>query len=113
MVFTDTIITDVTVHPMDSHHTRANAIAIKNGCTIAVDENHHALDYRGARTKRVNGRGIAWARLRRTPGKLDDFVYDPEQRLTPWEALAGYTTWAAPAQGDRDLGTVTPTRQLR
>ena len=50
--------------------------------------------------------GLAWAVLRRTPGDRDAFVYEPEQRLTPAQALTGYTRAAALAQGDRDLGII-------
>jgi len=44
--------------------------------------------------------GMAWARLRRSPGDRDGFVFEPDQRLTPQEALDGSTTWSAAAQGD-------------
>lgn len=42
--------------------------------------------------------GMAWARLRRTPGRPDAHVFEPEQRLSAETALAGYTlapAWAA------------------
>ena len=52
--------------------------------------------------------GMAWARLRRTPGRPDAPVFEPEQVLTATEALLGYTAWAAEAQGDRDLGRIAP-----
>lgn len=52
--------------------------------------------------------GMAWARLRRQPGNPAAPVFDPEQVLTPREALLGYTRWAAEAQGDRDLGVIAP-----
>lgn len=44
--------------------------------------------------------GMAWARLRRTPGDRDGFVFEPDQCLTAQEALDGFTTWSAAAQGD-------------
>lgn len=50
--------------------------------------------------------GLAWAVLRRNPGDLDGFVYEPHERLTSAEALHGYTRGAALAQGDTDLGVI-------
>lgn len=50
--------------------------------------------------------GLAWAMLRREPGDVDGFVYEPEQRLTAAQALHGYTRGAALAQGDDDLGII-------
>ncbi|UOR01720.1 amidohydrolase [Leucobacter allii] len=50
--------------------------------------------------------GLAWAVLRRHPGKPDGFVFEPEERLSPAEALHGYTRGAALAQGDDDLGVI-------
>lgn len=44
--------------------------------------------------------GMAWARLRRTPGVRDGFVFELDQCLTAQEALDGFTTWSAAAQGD-------------
>jgi predicted amidohydrolase YtcJ len=44
--------------------------------------------------------GMAWARLRRAPGARDGFVFEPDQCLTAQEALDGFTTWSAAAQGD-------------
>ena len=44
--------------------------------------------------------GMAWARLRRAPGVRDGFVFEPDQCLTAQEALDGFTTWSAAAQGD-------------
>ncbi|MGX6447762.1 amidohydrolase [Patulibacter sp. S7RM1-6] len=44
--------------------------------------------------------GMAWARLRRTPGERDAPVFEPGQALTAEEALEGYTTWAAHAIGE-------------
>jgi predicted amidohydrolase YtcJ len=41
--------------------------------------------------------GMAWARLRRTPGDLSAPVFDAEQRLGGEAALAGYTAGAAAA----------------
>ena len=45
--------------------------------------------------------GMAWARLRRTPGVPDAPVFEPNQTLTAEEALLGYTTWAAAAIGEQ------------
>ena len=50
--------------------------------------------------------GMAWARLRRGPGCVDAHVFEPEQVLTPTQALAGFTHWAAQAQGDSDAGII-------
>ncbi|MFD5601400.1 amidohydrolase [Leucobacter sp. NPDC058333] len=52
--------------------------------------------------------GLAWAVLRRHPGDLDGFVYEPAERLTGAQALHGYTRGAALAQGDDDLGVIRP-----
>lgn len=50
--------------------------------------------------------GLAWAMLRRAPGDVDGFVYEPDERLTAAQALHGYTRGAALAQGDHDLGII-------
>ncbi|UOQ57279.1 amidohydrolase [Leucobacter allii] len=50
--------------------------------------------------------GLAWAVLRRHPGKPDGFVFEPRERLSPAEALHGYTRGAALAQGDDDVGVI-------
>ncbi len=52
--------------------------------------------------------GLAWSVLRRDPRDPDGFVYEPHERLTPAEALHGYTRGAALAQGDDDLGAIRP-----
>ncbi|GAA2883249.1 amidohydrolase [Microbacterium esteraromaticum] len=52
--------------------------------------------------------GLAWAMLRRRPGQPDAPVFEPEQRLTAYQALHGYTVGAARAQGDGDLGRIAP-----
>ncbi|MEB4614792.1 amidohydrolase [Leucobacter sp. M11] len=52
--------------------------------------------------------GLAWAVLRRTPGDPDAPVFEPHERLTPEQALMGYTRAAALAQGDDDLGLIAP-----
>jgi predicted amidohydrolase YtcJ len=52
--------------------------------------------------------GMAWARLRRIPGRTDAPVFEPSQRLTALEALKGFSVWAAEAQGDHDQGTIRP-----
>jgi predicted amidohydrolase YtcJ len=53
--------------------------------------------------------GMAWARLRRTPGRLEMPPRVDEQALTPLQALAGYTTGAAAtiSEGDRS-GRIKP-----
>jgi predicted amidohydrolase YtcJ len=52
--------------------------------------------------------GMAWARLRRTPGRPDGRVFEPSQRLPGEQALLGYTRWAAEALGRTDVGTIIP-----
>jgi predicted amidohydrolase YtcJ len=53
--------------------------------------------------------GMAWARLRRHPGRRDDAPYEPEQRLDGRQALDGYTTAAAAVAGDGDrAGRIAP-----
>jgi hypothetical protein len=53
--------------------------------------------------------GLAWARLRRTPGDPDAPVFEPEQALSGIEALAGYTTEAARVAGDAAVaGKIAP-----
>jgi predicted amidohydrolase YtcJ len=44
--------------------------------------------------------GMAWARLRRTPGDPGAPVFEPGQRLDGLEALQGYTSWAARTVGE-------------
>ena len=45
--------------------------------------------------------GLAWAQLRRTPGRPELAPMQPQQRLTGLEALAGYTSGAAAAIGEQ------------
>ena len=45
--------------------------------------------------------GLAWARLRRTPGHPERAAMQPQQRLSGLEALAGYTTGASAAIGEQ------------
>jgi predicted amidohydrolase YtcJ len=53
--------------------------------------------------------GMAWARLRRRPGDRDVQPFEPEQRLTGEQALAGYTTAAAAVVGEDDRsGRIAP-----
>jgi predicted amidohydrolase YtcJ len=53
--------------------------------------------------------GMAWARLRRTPGVPDAHVFEPEQRLDGVEALVGYTLAAARVAGEADVsGRIAP-----
>lgn len=47
--------------------------------------------------------GLAWARVRRTPGDPDAPVFEPEQRLTGLESLDGYTVAAARVLGEDHL----------
>jgi hypothetical protein len=44
--------------------------------------------------------GMAWARLRRHPGRTDEPPFEAEQRLTGVQALEGYTTGAAAVVGE-------------
>jgi len=48
--------------------------------------------------------GMAWARLRRQPGAPARRTFEPDQRLSGLEALAGYTTGAAATVGESALG---------
>jgi predicted amidohydrolase YtcJ len=48
--------------------------------------------------------GLAWARLRRAPGRPDLPAFEPEQALSGEQALAGYTTAAATVVGEQELG---------
>ena len=47
--------------------------------------------------------GLAWAQLRRTPGRPDLVPYLPAQALDAGTALRGYTTAAARVAGDEDV----------
>jgi predicted amidohydrolase YtcJ len=44
--------------------------------------------------------GMAWCRLRRTPGRPEKAPIEPRQALTGLETLAGYTTQAAKVLGE-------------
>ncbi|HEU4973619.1 MAG TPA: amidohydrolase [Baekduia sp.] len=48
--------------------------------------------------------GMAWARLRRHPGRPELPAFEPEQALDAEAALAGYTTAAAEVVGEQDQG---------
>lgn len=48
--------------------------------------------------------GMSWAQLRRQPGNIESRAFEPSQRLSGYEALLGYTRWAAEALGRTDLG---------
>ncbi len=48
--------------------------------------------------------GLAWARLRREPGRPDRTPFAPDQALTALEALEGYTREAARVVGEEHLG---------
>ncbi|MYS80480.1 amidohydrolase family protein [Embleya scabrispora] len=50
--------------------------------------------------------GMAWAQLRRPPGRSDASAFEPDQILRPAEALHAYTTAAAKALGDTSRGRV-------
>lgn len=52
--------------------------------------------------------GMAWARLRRTPGIKDAPVFEPDQSLTGLEVLHGYTIANATVSGDRGGGRLAP-----
>jgi predicted amidohydrolase YtcJ len=53
--------------------------------------------------------GLAWARLRRTPGDAAAPVFEPEQVLSGSEALAGYTLEAAQVAGESAVaGRIAP-----
>ena len=47
--------------------------------------------------------GMAWARLRRTPGRPDAMAFEPEQAVTGLETLVGYTIGNATAVGEHDI----------
>ena len=47
--------------------------------------------------------GLAWAQLRRRPGRPDHVPYLPAQALDAETALRGYTTAAARVAGDEDV----------
>ncbi|MBB4660765.1 amidohydrolase family protein [Conexibacter arvalis] len=47
--------------------------------------------------------GMAWSRLRRQPGAIGAAPFEPHERLTPEQALAGYTTAAAAIAGEADV----------
>jgi predicted amidohydrolase YtcJ len=56
--------------------------------------------------------GLAWARLRRTPGDPGAPVFEPEQALGGLEALAGYTVEAARVAGEAAVaGRIAPGRR--
>ncbi len=53
--------------------------------------------------------GMAWARLRRTPGRRDAPVFEPEQALSGDEVLYGYTVANAVVAGEQDVaGRIAP-----
>lgn len=53
--------------------------------------------------------GLAWARLRRTPGDSGAHAFEPEQALSGLDALEGYTVAAARVAGDADVaGRIAP-----
>ena len=53
--------------------------------------------------------GMAWARLRRRPGEPDRLPWEPHQRLTPEQALRGYTSAPAAAVSEQSAtGRIAP-----
>jgi predicted amidohydrolase YtcJ len=53
--------------------------------------------------------GMAWARLRRTPGRPEAPVFEPDQALTGLEVLYGYTVANAMVVGEEDVsGQIKP-----
>jgi len=52
--------------------------------------------------------GMAWARLRRQPGRPDHVPHLPDQALDAAAALAGYTTAAAAVVGEPRAGRIAP-----
>ena len=56
--------------------------------------------------------GMAWARLRRHPGRPGESAFGPEQVLGALDALAGYTSTAAAVVGESEAGgRITPGRR--
>jgi predicted amidohydrolase YtcJ len=56
--------------------------------------------------------GLAWARLRRTPGDPEAPVFEPEQVLNGLEALEGYTSATARVAGESAVaGRIAPGRR--
>ena len=47
--------------------------------------------------------GMAWARLRRTPGDPHAPVFEPQQRLSALQALEGYTLAPARVAGEQEV----------
>lgn len=74
---------------------------LKSGAPLALGSDWPVAQY----DVRV---GMAWARLRRTPGQPDSHVFEPAQRLSATDTLKGFTLWAARAQGDHDAGSIRP-----
>jgi predicted amidohydrolase YtcJ len=80
------------------------ADVLRAGGTVALGSDWPVAD----RDPRI---GMAWARLRRPPGEPDAHVFEPPQRLSPRQALQGYTSGAAAAAGDEhQLGSISPGR---
>ncbi|MFT3864671.1 MAG: amidohydrolase [Solirubrobacterales bacterium] len=69
---------------------------LDRGATVALGSDWPVAQY----DPRI---GMAWARLRRAPGRPDLAPFEPEQRLSGAEALAGYTTGAAAIVGEAHL----------
>jgi predicted amidohydrolase YtcJ len=68
----------------------------RSGATLALGSDWMVADY----DPRY---GMAWARLRRTPGHPDRTPYLPQQALGAEQALHGYTTHAARVNGDEGV----------
>jgi hypothetical protein len=67
---------------------------VASGATVPLGSDWMVADF----DPRV---GMAWAQLRRKPGRTERVPYLPEQALTADQALRGYTIWAAEAAGDQ------------
>ncbi len=48
--------------------------------------------------------GMAWARGRSDPGRPQERIFEPDERLSAEEALLAYTLWPAQARGHADRG---------
>src|SRR4029079_792052 len=68
----------------------------RSGATLALGSDWMVADY----DPRY---GMAWARLRRTPGHPERTPYLPQQPLGAEQTLHGYTTHAARVNGDESV----------
>jgi predicted amidohydrolase YtcJ len=74
---------------------RAGDLA-KSGATLPLGSDWMVTDYDPRH-------GMAWARLRRTPGAPDRVPFLPAQALTAEQTLLGYTVHAARVNGDEHV----------